>query len=85
MDFISKLPHELVIHIYEYNPQHREQMRWVLHVIRSIPYREQMRWILDDIRNTPYCEVCDKIIIKYIYSLRRCGMICCSSECVDNY
>jgi len=69
MDFISKLPHELVIHIHEYNPQHREQMRWVL----------------DDIRNTPYCEVCDKIIMKRIYSLRGCDMICCSSECLDNY
>ena len=69
MNFISKLPYELLIHIYEYNPEHREKMRWVL----------------EDIRNTPYCEVCNKIIIKCIWSLRGSDMICCSSECIDNY
>ena len=69
MKFIYKLPYELILHIYEYNPEHREKMRWVL----------------EDIRNTSYCEVCDKIIIKRIWSIRGCDMICCSSECVDNY
>jgi hypothetical protein len=70
MDLIFKLPKELVIHIYEYNPEHREKMRWVL----------------QDICNPSYCEVCDKMIIKdRIWSLRGCNMICCSSECVDNY
>lgn len=68
MNFISKLPYEISIHIYEYNPQHREKMRWVL----------------DDIRNTQYCYFCNKVIIKYIYSRRRCDLICCSFECVDN-
>ena len=69
MDLIYKLPYELVIHIYEYNSEHREKMRWVL----------------QDILNTPYCEVCNKIIIKRIWSLRGCDMVCCSSECADNY
>jgi hypothetical protein len=69
MDLIYKLPYELLIHIYEYSPEHREKMKWVL----------------EDIRNTSYCEVCDKIIIKHIWSLRGCDMVCCSSECVDSY
>ena len=54
---------------YEYNSEHRERMRCVL----------------EEICNPTYCEVCDKIIIKRIWSLRGCDMICCSSECVDNY
>jgi hypothetical protein len=69
MDLLNKLPYELVIHIYEFDAIHREKMRWVL----------------QDIRNTPYCEVCGKIIIYRVYSWRGCGMVCCSSECVDNY
>ena len=69
MNFISKLPYEILIHIYEYNPEHREKMRWVC----------------KDIRNASYCEVCNKMIIKRIWSLRGCDMICCSSECVDKY
>jgi hypothetical protein len=62
------LPYEILIHIYEYNPEHRKQMYWVLR----------------DIQNIQNCQVCDKIIIKYTYSLRRCNMVCCSIECVDN-
>jgi len=69
LNLISKLPYELQIHIYEYNPEHREKMYW----------------ILDDIRNIQYCEVCNKIIMKRIWSIRGCDMICCSSECLDNY
>jgi hypothetical protein len=69
LNLISKLPTELQIHIYEYNPEHREKMYW----------------ILDDIRNIQYCEVCNKIIMKRNWSIRRCDMICCSSECLDNY
>ena len=68
MDFIYKLPYEILIHIYEYNPEHREKMNY----------------ILQDINNIQYCDVCNKIIIKYIYSRRRCEKICCSMECVDN-
>ena len=62
------LPYEILIHIFEYNPEHREKMYPVL----------------EDIRNIPYCDVCNKIIIKYIYSRRRCYLICCSMKCVDN-
>ena len=69
MDYISKLPHEILIHIYEYNPEHREKMRFVL----------------EDIRNSQCCEVCNKIIMKHIYSRRRCDMNCCSIECLDNW
>ena len=61
------LPYELLIHIYEYNPEHREKMKWVL----------------KDIRNIMYCDVCNKVIIKHVYSMRRCDMVCCSAECVD--
>ena len=69
MSLSLKLPYEIIIEIFEYNPEHREKMRW----------------ILEDIRNLQYCEVCDKPIIKYIYSRPRCDMICCSNECVDNW
>ena len=48
-------------------------------------HREKMRLVLEDIRNPQYCEVCNKMIIKYVYSIRRSDMICCSIECVDNY
>ena len=61
------LPYELLIHVYEYNPEHREKMKWVL----------------KDIRNSSYCDVCNKVIIKRVYSMRRCDMVCCSAECVD--
>jgi hypothetical protein len=64
-----KLPIELINNIFEFNLEHREKMYF----------------ILKEIRNIQYCEVCNKIIFKYIYSLRGCDMICCSNECVDNY
>jgi len=72
MNLISKLPYELQIHISEYNPEHRKQMYWILN---------------DICNNYCRCDVCDKIIIKYIYSTRsrRCTLQCCSSECVDRY
>lgn len=69
MDLIYKLPYELVTNTYEYDPEQRKKMKWVL----------------EDIRNSPYCEVCNKIIIKYIWSLRNCDMICCSSKCLKYY
>ena len=69
MNLISKLPYEILIQIYQYNPEHREKMKWVL----------------DSIRNIQYCDVCRKICMKYIYSIRRSDMVCCSIECVDNY
>jgi hypothetical protein len=67
MHIVSKLPYELLIHIYEYNPEHREKMNWVL----------------QDIRNINYCYVCNKVIIKYIYSMRRSDITCCSLNCVQ--
>jgi hypothetical protein len=63
------LSNEIVNYIFEYNPLHRENMLWVLH----------------DIRNIQYCDVCDKIIMKRIYSRRNCNMVCCSVTCVENY
>ena len=57
------------MHIYEYNPEHRERMKF----------------ILQDIHNNERCDVCDKMIMKHIWRLRRTDMICCSSECVDEY
>lgn len=68
MSSAFNLPYKVLNHIFEYNPNHREKMYWVL----------------DDIRNINYCYVCDKIIIKYIYSRRRCDETCCSIECVDS-
>jgi hypothetical protein len=35
--------------------------------------KEQSQW----------CQVCDKIIVKTVYSLRRSDIVCCSEECVD--
>ena len=66
-----KLPYEILIQIYEYN--------------YDPEFAKKMRWVLEDIRNPQYCEVCDKLIKKYIYSIRNCDMICCSNECVDLY
>ena len=68
MEYISKMPREKNIqHIYEYNPEHREKMYWVL----------------KDIRDIQYCDICSKIIMKYVYSRRRSDVDCCSMECVD--
>jgi hypothetical protein len=69
MSLTSKLPHEILLQIYQFNPEHREKMQCVL----------------QDIRDIQYCDACGKMIIKYIYSRRRCDKICCSMECVDNY
>jgi hypothetical protein len=46
-------------------------------------HRAKMKWVFEDILNIQYCEYCDKVIIKYIYSMRRSDMICCSLECVE--
>jgi hypothetical protein len=68
-NLIDQLPKEIKDHIFEYNPDHRQKMYWVL----------------KDIVDIQYCEVCNKIIIKNIYCLRNSDMICCSMECVDQY
>lgn len=68
MDFIYKLPSELIIKIFEYTQEHSEQMRPVF----------------EEIRNMQYCDFCKKVIIKKIYSMRRSDIICCSMECVDS-
>ena len=69
MNLFFELPKELINHIYEYNPEHREKMYWILRAIRE----------------NHFCEVCDKIIIKYVYSSRRGDELCCSTECLGNY
>jgi len=66
---MSKLPQELINHIYEYSAEHREKMHWVL----------------DDISHSQFCGVCDKIIMKYVYSWHYSYYVCCSTECLDNY
>lgn len=68
MNLFYKLPYELVIHIYEYNPEHREQMKRVF----------------KDIRNVQYCDVCNKHVMKKSYGFRcyeNDYIACCSSEC----
>ena len=69
MDLFSRLPQELKNHIYEYNPEHREKMYWSLRAIRE----------------NQFCEVCDKIIMKEVWSHRRGYEVCCSEECLDNH
>ena len=66
---IHKMPKDITDNIFEYNPDDRQKMYWVL----------------KDIVNIQYCEVCNKIIKKNIYCLRNSDMICCSMECVDQY
>lgn len=66
MDLFSKLPQELINRIYEYNPEHREKMYWTLRAISD----------------SQFCEVCDKIIMKYVWSSRCGGEVCCSQECL---
>ena len=68
MSSSTLLPSDVLLHIFEFNLQHRENMKWVLH----------------DIRNSPFCQVCHNIIIKHIYSRRNCDMVCCSVTCVEN-
>ena len=69
MNLFFSLPKELINHIYEYNPQHREKIYWTLRAICE----------------NQFCEVCDKIIIKKVWSHRHSYEVCCSSECLDRY
>ncbi len=69
MEILSILPQQLINYIYEYNPEHREKMHWSLH----------------SIRHSQFCEVCDKIIMKYVWSSRRGDEVCCSGKCLGNY
>ena len=48
-------------------------------------HKENMKWVFKDIQNNPKCQSCNKQIIKYIYSDRSGEIICCSSNCVDQY
>jgi len=66
---ISQLPTELQMHINEFNVEHRKKMRWVL----------------QDIKELEFCEVCERPVVKHIYSERGMDMICCSMDCVDEY
>jgi hypothetical protein len=63
------LPDEIINYIFEFNPEHREKMRFVL----------------QEIHNMQRCDICESIIIKYIYCRRRSYMVCCSLDCVDTY
>lgn len=65
----AKLSQDLPVYIYAYNPEHRAKMYWALHAIR----------------NTQFCEVCDKVVMNYVWSSRRGEEICCSEKCLDNY
>ena len=56
----------------------------LLQIYQFNQHREKMQCVLQDIRDVQYCDACGKMIIKYIYSRRRCDKICCSIECVDN-
>lgn len=63
------LPQHIINLIYEYNPEHREKMYWTLRAIRE----------------NQFCEVCDKIIMKYVWSSRGGDETCCSTKCLRNY
>ena len=69
MKCIQDLPCDILINIYEYNPEHREKFYW----------------ILEDIRHLQYCYCCDKIIMKKVYSMRRCHETFCSFDCLESY
>lgn len=47
---------------------------------------KKMYWTLLAISENQFCEVCDKIIMKYVWSSRRgFNQVCCSEKCLDNY
>jgi hypothetical protein len=50
-----------------------------------VKHIKQFRWTLKEIENPQWCQVCDKIIKKYVYSYRRGDEVCCSNECLDNF
>jgi hypothetical protein len=47
--------------------------------------KKQKNKMLEELKNASFCQTCSKYIFKYVYSERNADMICCSSECVDNY
>jgi hypothetical protein len=55
----------------------------------SRDYKEEhmskMYWILRNIREIQYCEVCNKVIMRLVYSNRNSDEICCSFKCLDEY
>jgi hypothetical protein len=67
--------YETLIHVDQYNLVLNKYLE---------EHKKKMYWNLKSINNIQYCQVCNKIIFKYSYSLRRCNMVCCSIECVDN-
>jgi hypothetical protein len=70
LNILSKLfPQEIIILIFEFNPEHREKMKDVFQEM----YRMQR------------CDICESIMIKYIYCRRGSYSDCCSLKCVDIY
>jgi len=63
------IPIEIINYIFEFNPEHRVKMKFVL----------------QEICNMQHCNICDTAIHKYIYCRRRSYMVCCSLECVDMF
>jgi hypothetical protein len=51
----------------------------------NVLHRKQLQKVLQELKNQSFCQMCNKYIFKYVYSLRNSGIGCCSSECVDNY
>ena len=66
---ITKLPQVIIDLINEFNASHRKHLNKVL----------------QELKDNSFCQTCKKYIFKHVYSMRNSDMICCSSECVDNY
>jgi len=69
INMFFSLPDVLRNEIYMYDPEHREKMKAVL----------------KEIQTNSKCEVCDRVILKYVYSSRNGDEICCSEECLDSW
>ena len=65
----SKSPNEILTQTYEFSPE----------------YKEKIHFLLKDIRNIEYCFTCNKIIKKCVYRFRGSydPTVCCSSECLN--
>jgi hypothetical protein len=48
-------------------------------------HKQKMRWVFEDICFVQYCDVCEKQIIRFVYSKPKSDLACCSFECVDEY
>ena len=48
-------------------------------------HKQKMRWVFEDICFVQYCDVCEKQIIRFVYSKPKSDLVCCSFKCVDEY